>query len=66
MANPLYNENQSEYGNIIQQVYDMKRNIKGNPREIVQGLLNSGQMSQDDFNRLMPMAQRIAAMMPKR
>lgn len=64
MANPLYRNNQSQFSGIIQQAQELKRTMNGNPREIVQGLLNSGQMSQADFNRLMPMAQQIAAMIP--
>lgn len=64
MANPLYRNNQNQFSGIIQQAQELKRTMNGNPREIVQGLLNSGQMSQADFNRLMPMAQQIAAMMP--
>lgn len=66
MANPLYNNNQPDFSNIIQQAQELRRTMTGNPRQIVQGMLNSGEMSQADFNRLMPMAQQIAAMMPHR
>lgn len=66
MANPLFNNNQPNFSNIIQQAQELRRTITGNPRQIVQGMLNSGEMSQSDFNRLMPMAQQIAAMMTKR
>ena len=31
---------------------NLPQNFQGGPREIVQYLLNSGQMSQDQFNRL--------------
>lgn len=65
MANPLYNNSQPDFSNIIQQAQELRRTMTGNPRQIVQGMLNSGEMSQADFNRLMPMAQQIAAMMPK-
>ena len=66
MENPLYNNNQPNFYNIIQQAQELRRTITGNPRQIVQGMLNSGEMSQADFNRLMPMAQQIAAMMPRK
>lgn len=66
MANPLFNNNQPNFSNIIQQAQELRRTITGNPRQIVQGMLNSGEMSQADFNRLMPMAQQIAAMMPRK
>ena len=64
MANPLYNANQNNFSNIIQQAQELRRTITQDPKQIVQGLLNSGEMSQADFNRLMPMAQQIVAMMP--
>ena len=66
MANPLYNGNQPTFSAIIEQAQELRRTMTGNPRQIVQGMLNSGEISQADFNRLMPMAQQIAAMMPKR
>lgn len=68
MGNPLYNDfnNQDEITNIIQQAQDFKNSFKGNARQEVQKLLNNGTMSQAQFNHLMPIAQRIAAMMPKR
>lgn len=66
MANPLYNKNQFNFSNIMQQAQELKKTMTGDPKQIVQGLLNSGEMSQADFNRLMPMAQQIAAMMPRR
>lgn len=66
MANSLYNNNQNNIMAIMQQAQQLKKTLTENPREIVQGLLNSGEMSQADFNRLMPMAQQIAAMMPRR
>ena len=70
MGNPLYNEfnNQAANGGIddfISQVNDMKRTLKGNPKEIVQGLLNSGQMSQRQFNQLAQMANKIRGIMPR-
>ena len=64
MANPLYNANRNNFSNIIQQAQELRRTITQDPKQIVQGLLNSGEMSQADFNRLMPMAQQIVAMMP--
>ena len=67
MGNPLYNGGQpNQFEQIIQQAQELRRTITGNPRDIVQGLLNSGEMSQADFNRLMPLAQQIAAMMPRK
>ena len=54
MANPLYNSmaNQNNpFMQIMQEAQKLKNTFKGNPREEVQKLLNSGAMSQSDFNR---------------
>ena len=65
MANPLYQQfNNDPTPAIIKQAQELRNNFQGDPREEVQRLLNSGQMSQAQFNQLMPMAQKIAAMMP--
>lgn len=68
MGNNIYNmfNNQNQIADIIQQAQDLKKNLGGNAREEVQRLLNNGTMSQAQFNQLMPIAQQIAAMMPKR
>lgn len=67
MGNPLYNGGQpNQFEQIMRQAQEMRRTMTGNPRDIVQSLLNSGEMSQADFNRLMPIAQQIAAMMPRK
>ena len=65
MGNPLYYDFKNQSTNnggiddFINQVNNMQKTLKGNPKEIVQGLLNSGQMSQQDFNRLSQMANRL-------
>ena len=68
MGNPIFNQfaPQNQIQNIIQEAQNFKNQFKGNPKEEVQRLLNQGIMSQNDFNRLMPIAQQISAMMPKR
>lgn len=73
MANPLYNQlgnpapaNDGGLSQFISQVQEMRRTFNGNPRAEVERLLNSGQMSQQQFNQLLPVAQRLAALMPKK
>lgn len=68
MANPLYNQfsPNNNVDNIIRQAQNLKSQFQGNPKDEVQRLLNQGIMTQADFNRLMPIAQQIAALMPKR
>lgn len=60
MANPLYNEfNNNMVEQIKKQAMEMKQNIDFDPREKVQELLNSGQMSQSWFNQFFPIATQI-------
>lgn len=68
MPNPLFNQfnNNANTGNIqnfIQQVRNFKSTFTGNPREEVQRLLNSGQMSQAQFNQYSQIAQQVVQMM---
>ena len=62
--NPLYNPNNlNPMANIIQQARELKKNFKGSPRDEVQRLLNSGQMSQQEFNKLSQIAQQVVQAM---
>lgn len=68
MANPLFNGfgNNNQFGNLIQQAQEFKRQFTNiNPRAEVERLLNSGQMSQAEFNQYSQIAQQIAQMMGK-
>ena len=67
MPNPLFNQfnNQNQINNIIKEAQNFRNSFKGNAKDEVQKMLNNGTMSQADFNRLMPIAQQIASMMPK-
>ena len=66
MPNPIYNSmaNQNNpFMQIIQEAQNLKNTFKGNPREEVQRLLNSGEMSQADFNRYSQIAQQVMQFM---
>ena len=70
MANSLFTQfgNQQPNNGLMQimaQAQDLQKTFDGNPREEVERLLNSGQMSQDQFNKFAQMANQIRAMMPK-
>ena len=68
MSNPIYNSmaNQNNpFMQIIQEAQNLKNTFKGNPREEVQKLLNSGEMSQADFNRYSQIAQQVMQFMGK-
>jgi hypothetical protein len=66
MANPLFNTfgNNNQFGILIKQAQDFKRQFANiNPRAEVEQLLNSGQMSQQQFNEYSQIAQQVAQMM---
>jgi len=45
--------------NLMSQFNQFRQNFKGDPRQQVQQLLNSGRMSQQQFNQLKQMADQI-------
>lgn len=55
--NPLFE--QMNQNNIVAQFEKFKSSFTGNPRDIVQGMLNSGQMTQEQFNRLSEQATQL-------
>ena len=70
MSNSLFTQfgNQPPNNGLMQimaQAQELQKTFNGNPKEEVERLLNSGQMSQDQFNRFAQMANQIRAMMPK-
>ena len=57
MNNPIFNAlNQN---NMMVQFDEFKKTFTGDPKEEVQKLLNSGRMSQSEFNRLSQMANQL-------
>lgn len=70
MNNPLFNMfggNRQMQGNglgdIVAQINNFKANFNGDPRQKVQELLNSGQMTQAQFNQLSQQANQIMRML---
>ena len=66
MANPLFNAmgNQSNpMADLIRQAKQFKNQFNGNPRQEVERLLQTGQMSQSDFNRFSQIAQQVVQAM---
>lgn len=66
MPNPFYNRfnggNQSGPMSLIQRFKEFKANFQGDPQQQVQNLLNSGQMTQEQFNNLSNMATQFKEM----
>ena len=68
MANPLYNQykqpiNDGGLSQIIEQAKQMRKTFNGNPQQVVQNLLNSGRMSQSQFNQLSQIANQVVQAM---
>lgn len=66
MASNLYNRfgNQNNpFAQLIKQARDFRKQFSGNPRQEVERLLQSGQMSQQQFNQYSQIAQQVAQMM---
>ena len=62
MANPLFNQFGGQQVNPMQQLVEDARKLKQtmqNPRAEVERLLQSGQMSQSQFNQFSQIAQQI-------
>lgn len=70
--NPLFNilnggmQPQNPMMNMITQLNQFRQTFQGNPKQQVQQLLNSGKMSQEQFNQLSQMATQIQNMMNNR
>lgn len=50
---------------MVQRLNQFKQSFQGDPKQQVQQLLNSGQMSQEQYNRLSQMATQIQNMLMK-
>lgn len=59
MPNPLIPSNPQNGGNLFQQFMQFKNSFKGDPKATVEGLLKSGQMTQEQFNSLQQMAKNL-------
>ena len=66
MANPLFDTfgNNNQFGNLIKQAQEFKKQFANiNPRAEVERLLQSGAMTQSQFNQYSQIAQQVAQMM---
>ena len=66
MANALFNQfgrQNNPLEQLAQQARDFRKQFTGNPRQEVERLLQTGQLSQADFNRFSQIAQQVAQTM---
>ena len=63
MSSPLFNLiGGNEFGNManfVQQLNQFRKNFTGDPKQQVQQMLNSGKISQEQFNKVANMATQI-------
>ena len=62
MNNPLYQQMNPMNG-LVQRFQQFRQMFQGDPRQQVQQLLNSGRVSQDQYNRAVQMAQQLQKML---
>lgn len=63
MANPLYQMiGNQQTNNIFQRFQQFRQNFKGDPQQMIQQMLDSGKISQQDYNRAVQMAQQFQGM----
>ena len=67
MSNPIYQQqmNQHPMNNLIQRFQQFKQTFSGDPRQQVQNLLNSGKVSQTQYNQAVQMANQLQRMLGK-
>jgi hypothetical protein len=70
MSNPLYQmlgntmpSGFGRFGNLLQQFQQFRQSFHGDPRQQVQQLLNSGKVSQEQYNQAVQMANQLQKMM---
>lgn len=67
MANQLYQQlnNQNGLSGLINQFDQFRQSIQGDPKQMVQQLLNSGRMSQAQYNQLSQMANEFQKLLQR-
>lgn len=61
--NPITKGNQ--FSNLVNQFTQFRNSFQGDPQQIVQGMLQSGRMSQQQFQQLGQMANEFMKLLPK-
>lgn len=64
MSNPLYKSMNNQTSNdLVQRFNQFRQNFKGNPQQQVQQLLNSGRITQQQYNQAVQMANAFQRML---
>ena len=66
MSNPLFQMmNQNPMNNLLQRFQQFQQTFRGDPKQQVQQLLNSGKVSQEQYDQAVQMAQQLQRMLGK-
>lgn len=64
MSNPLFDQFGNKGNNdFISQFNQFKKNFNGNPQQMIQQMLNSGKITQDQLNQAMQRANQLMRFM---
>ena len=64
MSNPLFGMMQNQMpNNLMQRFQQFQQMFRGDPRQQIQQMLNSGKISQGQYNQAVQMAQQLQRMM---
>ena len=63
MSNPLFN--QQPINGLMQRFQQFQQMFKGDPRHQIQQMLNSGKISQQQYNNAVQLAQQLQRMIGK-
>jgi hypothetical protein len=64
MSNPLFDQFGNKGGNdFMNQFNQFKKNFSGNPQQMIQQMLNSGKITQDQLNQAMQRANQLMKLM---
>lgn len=68
MSNPLFNmmgQQMPQMGGLMQRLQQFQKMFQGDPRQQVQQLLNSGKVSQQQYNQAVQLANQLQKMLGK-
>ena len=66
MANPIFDQMNTNGSNaIMQRVQQLKQQMGGDPNQHIQNLLNSGKVSQEQYNRAVNIANQMRGLFGK-
>lgn len=62
--NPLYGQlNGNQQNDLVSRFNQFRQNFKGDPQAQIQQMLNSGKVTQDQYNRAVQQAQQLGKLM---